>query len=70
MAEVGMYEAKTHLPKLVERVQKGEAVDAVLASRPEPSPVDPRTKREAAEAGTGKKKAKKAEAAAEAPAEA
>ena len=55
-----------------ERVQKGEAVDAVLASRPEPSPVDPRTKREAAEAGmgTGKKKAKRAEAAAAAQAEA
>lgn len=53
-----------------ERVQAGEAVDAVLASRPAPTTVDPRTKREAAEAGKGKKKAKKAEVAAEAPAEA
>jgi prevent-host-death family protein len=26
MAEVGMYEAKTHFPKLVERVQKGETI--------------------------------------------
>jgi small subunit ribosomal protein S16 len=52
-----------------ERVQKGEAVEAVLASRPTPTPVDPRTKREAGGAGKGKKKAKKADAA-EAPAEA
>ena len=26
MPEVGMYEAKTHFPKLVERVQKGETI--------------------------------------------
>ncbi len=26
MTEVGMYEAKTHLPKLVERVAKGETI--------------------------------------------
>jgi len=26
MAEVGMYEAKTHFPKLVERVAKGETI--------------------------------------------
>jgi small subunit ribosomal protein S16 len=55
-----------------ERVKSGEAVDAVLASRPEPSPIDQRTKRVAAEAGmgTGKKKAKRAEAAAAAQTEA
>lgn len=26
MSEVGMYEAKTHFPKLVERAQKGETI--------------------------------------------
>lgn len=26
MTEVGMYEAKTHFPKLVERAQKGETI--------------------------------------------
>ena len=26
MAEVGAYEAKTHLPKLLERVKKGESI--------------------------------------------
>lgn len=53
-----------------ERVKQGEALEAVMASRPTPTPVDPRTRRLAAGAGTGKKKVKKAEAAAEAPAEA
>jgi len=53
-----------------ERVQKGEAVEAVLASRPTPTPVDPRTKREAADGRKSKKKAKKADASAEAQAEA
>jgi small subunit ribosomal protein S16 len=44
-----------------ERIQKGEAVEAVLASRPAPVEVDPRTRREpGASARPGKKKGKKA----------
>jgi small subunit ribosomal protein S16 len=43
-----------------ERVQKGEAVESVLASRPEAAVVDPRTRREpGASARPSKKKAKK-----------
>ncbi|MCJ7678598.1 MAG: 30S ribosomal protein S16 [Anaerolineales bacterium] len=45
-----------------ERIQKGEAVDEVLASRPAAVPVDPRTKREPGASGKpSKKKLKKEE---------
>ncbi len=44
-----------------ERVQKGEAIEAVLASRPAPAEVDPRTRREPGTSSRpGKKKGKKA----------
>jgi prevent-host-death family protein len=49
MAEVGIYEAKTHLPRLVERVRKGETITitkhgvpvAVLTPPPEASKMTP-----------------------------
>ena len=34
MAEIGAYEAKTHLPKLLERVQKGERFVITKHGRP------------------------------------
>ena len=34
MAEIGAYEAKTHLPKLLERVQKGERFVITRHGRP------------------------------------
>lgn len=34
MAEVGAFEAKTHLPKLLERVQKGERIVITKHGRP------------------------------------
>lgn len=34
MAEVGAYEAKTHLPKLLERVEKGERIVITRHGRP------------------------------------
>lgn len=48
MAEIGAYDAKTHLPKLLERVQKGERFVITKHGRPvaELGPVnvrDPRT---------------------------
>jgi len=49
MANVGAYEAKTHLPKLIERVMKGERITilrhgtpvAVLQSPDPARPADP-----------------------------
>lgn len=34
MSEVGAYEAKTHLPKLLERVEKGERIVITKHGRP------------------------------------
>lgn len=34
MADIGAYEAKTHLPKLLERVQKGERFTITKHGRP------------------------------------
>lgn len=34
MAEIGAYEAKTHLPKLLERIQKGERFTITKHGRP------------------------------------
>jgi prevent-host-death family protein len=34
MSEVGSYEAKTHLPKLLERVAKGERITITKHGRP------------------------------------
>ena len=52
MAEIGAYDAKTHLPKLLERVQKGERFVITKHGRPvaELGPVtarDPRAARAA-----------------------
>lgn len=41
-----------------ERVQKGEAIDSVVASRPEPVKVDPRTRRDGMKRSGASKKAK------------
>jgi prevent-host-death family protein len=34
MSEIGVYEAKTHLPKLLERIQKGERFTITKHGRP------------------------------------
>ncbi|MDQ3194785.1 MAG: type II toxin-antitoxin system prevent-host-death family antitoxin [Pseudomonadota bacterium] len=34
MSEVGIYEAKTHLPKLIERVQSGERITITKHGKP------------------------------------
>lgn len=34
MSEVGIYEAKTHLPKLIERVQGGERITITKHGKP------------------------------------
>ena len=51
MAEVGAYEAKTHLPRLLERVRKGERITITKHGTPVAMlvPVETKTQRTVAE---------------------
>lgn len=62
MAEIGAYEAKTHLPKLLERVEKGERFVITRHGRPvaELVPVSERDAKQVRSALTGMRNMRKA----------